>query len=124
MTFSNTVWTYPGEANITVCVAPATSAVATGTAQIFDGHNTADHRDLQPGGCGYWYITPGLTAGTHVLSATYSGDKNNRPAPLPLHHQRRPWAHDDGASCWNDSFRMEPTTSAMPTQTPVPSRAI
>jgi len=105
MTFSNTVWTYPGEANITVCVAPATSAVATGTAQIFDGTTLLTTVTLQPGGCGYWYITPGLTAGTHVLSATYSGDKNNpagTSAPSTINVALGPMTME--ASCWNDSF--------------------
>ena len=102
MTFSNTVWTYPGEANITVCVTPATNVAATGSVQIFDGSTLLTTQQLLGGGCAYWYITPGLSAGTHVLTAVYSGDKNNPAgvsAPSTITVALAPTTME--ASCWN-----------------------
>jgi hypothetical protein len=70
-----------------------------------DGTTVLTTQALQGGGCAYWYISPGLTAGTHTLSAFYAGDANNpygwspavtasvQPVPVTL-----------SASCWNSSF--------------------
>ena len=105
MQFASTQLTYPGATNITVCIAPATNAVATGTVQIDDGTTPLATVTVQGNGCAYWYIYPGLTAGTHQLSAVYSGDKNNpagnsmstavNVAPVPVNLS---------VSCWNSSF--------------------
>jgi hypothetical protein len=96
---------YPGAANTTVCVAPATHVAATGTVQIVDGLNVLVTKNLQHDGCAYWYISPGLAAGTHTLVAFYSGDTNNHPEesaavvvivnPVPVNLS---------ASCWKTSF--------------------
>jgi fibronectin type 3 domain-containing protein len=102
---SSTQLTYPGASNLTACVAPATGATATGTMKIFDGSALLNTQTLQGNGCVYWYISPGLAAGTHVLAAAYSGDKNNPSgtsaattltvAPVPVNMS---------VSCWNASF--------------------
>jgi hypothetical protein len=102
---SNTQLVYPGAANTTVCVAPTTNVAATGTVQIVDGLNILETETLQGNGCAYWYISPGLAAGTHALVAFYSGDSNNHPEesatiavivnPVPVNLS---------ASCWNASF--------------------
>jgi hypothetical protein len=99
---SSTQLVYPGATNLTACITPAS---ATGTVQIYDGTTLLTTQIVQGGGCAYWYITPGLSAGTHSLTAVYSGDKNNplgtsvptvvtvSPVPVTLL-----------ASCWNSSF--------------------
>jgi hypothetical protein len=102
---SSTQLVYPGAANTTVCVASATSAAATGTVQIVNGLNALVTQNLQGNGCAYWYISPGLAAGSHTLVAFYFGDKNNHPEesgsvavtvnPVPVNLS---------ASCWNASF--------------------
>jgi sugar lactone lactonase YvrE len=75
--FGSTTLTYPAGTNLTVCVAAAHGVTATGSVQIFDGTSLLVTLPLQGGGCAYWYLTAGLNAGTHQISATYSGDKNN-----------------------------------------------
>jgi len=103
--FSNANWTFPGEANLTVCIAPATNVAATGTVQILDGSTLLTTQPVQGGGCAYWYITPGLSAGAHVLTAAYSGDSNNpagTSAPYPITVTMAPMTMS--ASCWNASF--------------------
>ncbi len=96
---------YPGATNVTVCIDPAKNGTATGTVKILDGATLLTTQTLQGNGCAYWYISPGLTAGTHVLTAVYSGDKNNpsgtsasntvNVAPVPVKMS---------VSCWNASF--------------------
>jgi len=102
---SSTQLTYPGAANVTVCVTSATSSTATGTVQVYDGLTMLTTQSLQGGGCAYWYISPGLTAGTHSLTAVYSGDRNN-PAgtsvPVTVTVSAVPVTLS--ASCWNASF--------------------
>lgn len=75
--YASTQLVYPGATNLTVCIAPAHSVTATGSVQIFDGTTLLATISVQGGGCAYWYISPGLAAGNHVLTAVYSGDKNN-----------------------------------------------
>jgi hypothetical protein len=102
---SNTQLVYPGAANTTVCVAPATKAVATGTVQIVDGLNDLVTENLQGNGCAYWYISPGLAAGTHTLVAFYSGDTNNHPEEsAAVVVIVNPVQVNLSASCWNASF--------------------
>jgi hypothetical protein len=102
---STTSLTYPGAANVTACVIPATAATATGTVRIYDETTLLTTLKLQGNGCGYWYVSPGLSAGTHVLTAVYLGDKNNPAgtsasvtvtvAPVPVKM---------GVSCLNTLF--------------------
>ncbi len=98
---SSTQLTYPGATNVTVCLGSA----ATGTVQIYDGTTRLTTLPLQGGGCAYWYISPGLSAGTHVLTAVYSGDKNNPPGiSAPVSVTVNPVSVTMGVSCWNTSF--------------------
>ncbi len=98
---SSTQLTYPGATNVTVCL----GSTATGTVQIYDGTTLLTTRPLQGGGCAYWYISPGLSAGTHVLTAAYSGDKNNPPGiSAPVSVTVNPVSVTMGVSCWNASF--------------------
>ncbi len=102
---SSTQLTYPGATNVTVCISPATSASATGTVQIFDGTTLLTTLNVQGGGCAYWYISPGLNAGTHQLTAVYSGDRNNPSGTsIPVTVTVSPVAVTLAASCWNASF--------------------
>jgi len=103
--FASTQLTYPGATNVTVCISPATNATATGTVQILDGTNRLTTLTLQGNGCAYWYISPGLSAGTHAVSASYSGDANNpagNSAPVTL--TVAPVAVNMSPACWNSSF--------------------
>ena len=102
---ANTQLVYPGATNITACVSPATSATATGAVQIYDGATLLTTQNVQGGGCVYWYISPGLSAGTHTLTAIYSGDRNN-PAgsSTPVTVTVNPVPVNLSASCWNASF--------------------
>ncbi|MGO4213785.1 Ig-like domain-containing protein, partial [Terriglobus sp. YAF25] len=102
--FASTQLTYPGATNVTACVTGATMATPTGTVQIVDGVASLTTLSLQGNGCAYWYISPGLAAGTHTFTAVYSGDGNNpagtsaqttvnvTPVPVTM-----------GVSCWNGS---------------------
>jgi arabinogalactan endo-1,4-beta-galactosidase len=102
---SNTQLVYPGATNVTACIAPATSATATGTVQIYDGTRLLSTLSVQGGGCAYWYISPGLNAGTHELTAIYSGNSNNPSgASAPVIVTVRPVPVNMSASCWNSSF--------------------
>jgi uncharacterized repeat protein (TIGR01451 family) len=99
---SNTQLVYPGATNVTVCLTPST---ATGTVQIFDGTTKLTTQPVQGGGCAYWYISPGLNAGTHVLTALYSGDaKNAAGTSAPVTLNVAPVPVNMGVSCWNASF--------------------
>jgi len=99
---SATQLVYPGAANVTACVTPTS---ATGTVKILDGATPLTTQTVQGGGCAYWYISPGLSAGTHSLTAVYSGDKNN-PAgtSVPVTVTVSPVPVALSASCWNSSF--------------------
>ena len=74
---ASTTVVYPGATNLTACLAPATTAIATGSIGIYDGTTLLTTAALLGNGCVYWYIAPGLSAGSHPLTAAYSGDKNN-----------------------------------------------
>ncbi len=104
-TFSSTQLTYPGATNVTVCVAGATKATPTGTVKIEDGTTVLTTLTLGSNGCAYWYISPGLNAGTHSISAVYSGDKNNSAgASAPTILTVSPVPVTMSVSCWNASF--------------------
>jgi polygalacturonase/streptogramin lyase len=99
---SSTQLVYPGATNVTVCITPTS---ATGTVQIFDGTTLLTTLNVQGGGCAYWYISPGLSAGTHSLTAVYSGDKNNPSGTsVPVVVTVSPVPVKLTASCWNASF--------------------
>jgi polygalacturonase/sugar lactone lactonase YvrE len=103
--FSSTQLVYPGAANLTVCVAGATKATATGTVKIEDGATVLATLTLGGNGCAYWYISPGLSAGSHSITAVYSGDKNNpagTSAPTVL--TVSPVPVNLSVSCWNANF--------------------
>jgi hypothetical protein len=103
--FSNTNWNYPGEANVTICVTSTVSQAASGTIQLYDGNRVVAHLTLQGNGCAYWYITPGLSAGTHIFTAYYSGDGNNPAGYSPQYPITVNYATMTmEASCWNSSF--------------------
>lgn len=102
---ANTQLVYPGATNVTACVAGATSATPTGTITIADGTTVLRTQVLRGDGCAYWYISPGLSAGTHSISAIYSGDRNN-PAgsSAPVILTVTPVPVRMSAACWNSSF--------------------
>lgn len=102
---SNTQSTYPGATNTTACVTSGTSITATGSVQIYDGPSLLTTQSLQGNGCAYWYISPGLNAGTHYLTAHYSGDQNNAAGTsVPVTVTVSPVQVVMSASCWNASF--------------------
>jgi sugar lactone lactonase YvrE len=93
---------YPGAAEVAVCITPTS---ATGTVQIYDGTTLLTTQSLILGGCVYWYISPGLSVGTHLLTAAYSGDKNNPSGTsLPITVTVSPVPVSLATSCWNASF--------------------
>jgi sugar lactone lactonase YvrE len=103
--FASTQLVFPGATNATVCISPATSASATGTVQIFDGTTLLTTLPVQGGGCAFWFISPGLSAGTHQLTAVYSGDRNNPSGTsVPVTVTVSPVPVTLSASCWNASF--------------------
>jgi sugar lactone lactonase YvrE len=102
---ASTQLVYPGATNVTVCITPATKATATGTVQIYDGTTLIATLTLQSNGCAYWYISPGLNAGTHSLTAVYSGDKNNPSGTSdPVTVTVSPVPVTLSATCWNVNF--------------------
>ncbi|WP_263418287.1 pectinesterase family protein [Terriglobus albidus] len=102
---ASTQLVYPGATNVTVCVAGATSATPTGTVTIADGSTTLTTQTLQGNGCAYWYISPGRSAGSHSISATYSGNSSNPSGTsAPVLVTVSPTPVKMSASCWNSSF--------------------
>jgi hypothetical protein len=102
---TSTQLVFPGATNVTVCISSATSATATGTVQIFDGTTLLTTLPVQGGGCAFWFISPGLGAGTHQLTAVYSGDRNNPSGTsVPVTVTVSPVPVTLSASCWNASF--------------------
>ena len=94
--FASTTLVYPGATSVTACITAATNLAATGTVEVLDGTSVLTTLTLGGDGCAYWYISPGLNAGLHLISATYSGDAHNaagssapvnitvNPAPVTL----------------------------------------
>jgi uncharacterized protein (TIGR03118 family) len=102
----NTSLVYPASTTVSVCVTPATNAPATGTVKILDGTTAlVATLTLQSNGCANWFINPPLNAGTHSLTADYSGDGNN-PAgtSAPVTVTVSPAPSYLGASCGNSAF--------------------
>jgi sugar lactone lactonase YvrE len=99
--YASTQLVYPGATNITACIASAHNITATGSVQIFDGTTRLATISVQGGGCAYWYISPGLSAGSHVLTAVYSGDKNNPAGPsVPTTINVAPVPVKLAPACW------------------------
>lgn len=102
--FTSVELTYPGTTNLTACVTGATTTIPTGSLTIRDGSTTVTTIGLQGNGCGNYELS-NLTAGSHLISAAYSGDGNNpsgvsstiglavNPVPVTL-----------SPSCYNSSF--------------------
>ena len=67
--------TFPLGTNLTVQVAKVNSHVPTGTVQIIDRGAVLVSLNLSSGAA-YYYLK-GLSVGTHMLSALYSGDAHN-----------------------------------------------
>ena len=103
--FASTQLVYPGATNVTVCVAGKTKTTPTGSIQIDAGSTALTTLSLGGDGCAYWYISPGLNAGTYSITSIYSGDSNNpsgTSAPTVL--TVSPVPVNMSASCWNASF--------------------
>src|SRR5205823_2518625 len=62
--------------NVTL-TATVTGNAPTGTVQVFDSGNPIDGAVTLSGGGTASLLVPGLTVGTHPITATYSGDDNN-----------------------------------------------
>jgi len=104
VSLSATQLVYPGAAEMTVSVAGKNGSVATGSVSVYDG--TTQLTTLTLGyGAAYWWISPGLNVGTHMLSASYSGDANN-PAgqSAPVTVTVTPAPVNMAVSCWNSTF--------------------
>jgi len=122
---SPTTVTYPQGANVVVQIVPgATPSVVsrasgksvkpltassgftpiTGTVKIFDGSKLLTTLGLQGNGAAYYFVS-GLSAGTHSLSATYSGDATipgGTSAPVTFTVQPAPVTLS--LACWNANF--------------------
>jgi hypothetical protein len=101
---AGTTLTYPGGTELTACLTSTVKAVATGTLILYDGTTPLTTQTLGGNGCAYYYVS-GLAAGSHSITAYYSGDKNNpsgtsaatvikvNPVPVAMN-----------VSCWNSTF--------------------
>lgn len=104
LTISSTQQTYPTSANIVVAPQAAGNRDPTGTVTIFDGATALVTLTLGGDGKVYWTTSPPLGAGTHFITASYSGDQNYPAggsaittvtvAPTPVNMS---------ASCWGGS---------------------
>jgi hypothetical protein len=106
LSFDSTQLTYPGATNTKTCITRATSATPTGTVQVLDGPTNLQTLTVGGDGCAYWYINPGLNAGTHHMRAWYSGDSNNAAGysaitDVTVSPTTTSWSH----ACWNTNFQ-------------------
>jgi hypothetical protein len=104
LTLASGTVTYPLGTNLVVQVAKINSHTPTGTVLIQDGATTVTKLTLGGGGAAYYYIQ-GLAAGTHTLTAVYSGDANNpagTSAPVTL--KVLPVPVTLAVSCWNTPY--------------------
>ncbi len=103
LSFSPTTITYPLGTNLQVHVANINGHVPTGTVVIMENGTPIVNLKLN-GGAVYYYLS-GLSAGTHSLSAVYSGDKYNAAgtsAPVVLNVL--PVPVNLSISCWNTPY--------------------
>lgn len=104
LTLASGTVTYPLGTNLVAKVAKINSHTPTGTILIQDGATTVTKLTLGGDGAGYYYIQ-GLAAGTHTLTAVYSGDANNpagTSAPVTL--KVLPVPVTLAVSCWNTPY--------------------
>jgi hypothetical protein len=95
--------TYPLGTNLTVQVAKINSYVPTGTVQIVDQGTVLTTLTLNKGSANYY--VKGLSAGTHQLTAVYSGDAHNAAgtsAPVAL--TVLPVPVTLALTCWNTPY--------------------
>jgi Bacterial Ig-like domain (group 3)/FG-GAP-like repeat len=105
LTFDSTNLTFPGATNTKTCITKSTSATPTGTVQILDGNTLLQSLSLGGDGCAYWYINPGLGAGTHHMRALYSGDGSNPGGYSTITDVTVAQVTSQiGIACWNSSF--------------------
>ena len=105
MQFSSMQLTYPGAANVTACILGTSKTAATGNVKIYDGAALLNTETLQGNGCAYWYISPGLAAGNHTLTASYAGDASHAAGTSAATTiDVTPVAVNMAVSCWNASF--------------------
>jgi hypothetical protein len=103
LTAENTQLTYPGQTEIYACVKLGNQPIPNGTIQIFD--ETTLLATLQAGGdgCAWWWITPGLSAGIHDLTAVYNYNGKNYYSNLVI-LQVALFPTQMEISCWNSWF--------------------
>ena len=104
VTLASTTLVYPGATNAVVAVAGNGGKTATGSATIYDGTTALYTATLGTDGKVYWYIS-GLSTGTHLISATYTGDSNNpsgQSAPVTVTVSPVPVTLS--VSCFNSSL--------------------
>jgi len=68
--------TYPASARVVVTVTGTSERGIHGVVRIFDGNTRLATLPVMRDGKAYWNIRPSLGAGTHLLTATYSGDED------------------------------------------------
>lgn len=103
LTVSPGTVTYPLGTNLTVQLANINGHVPTGTVKIVDKGSVLVTLNLSSGAA-YYYLK-NLPAGTHTLSAVYSGDRFNSAgtsAPVTLNVQPVPVVL--AMSCWNTPY--------------------
>ena len=106
ITFDSTTLTYPGATNTRTCVTHGNNSTPTGTVTLYDSGTPISVLSLGGDGCAYWWINPGLTAGTHHIRAYYSGD-GNYPAGYSAITDvtvNRLQSYMS-AACWNSAFQ-------------------
>jgi streptogramin lyase len=105
LSLASTFLTYPGQTNLTACVTSNFSGPPTGSVLIYDGVNLIDTLALGGDGCAYWYISPGLSAGIHHLTAAYPGQLPYSPSTSPIVTVNvNPVTVNVSVSCWNPTF--------------------
>ena len=104
VSLSPTTVTYPLGTNVTVTVANLFKHVPTGTIQLMEKGTVLANLTLGGGGSAFFYLK-GLSAGTHAISAVYSGDKYN-PAgtSAPVNLTVLPVPVTLALACWNTPY--------------------
>jgi hypothetical protein len=104
VTLSQHTVTYPGGTNVVIQVSPTGGHTATGTVKLYDGATLLLSSALGGNGAAYPYIQ-GLTAGSHSLTASYSGDSHNvAGVSAPVILTVNPVPVQLSPSCWNANF--------------------
>ena len=104
LTISSTQQTYPTSANIVVAPQAAANKIPTGTVTVFDGTTPLVTLPLGGDGKAYWTTNPPLGAGTHSITASYSGDQNYPAGGSAITTVTvTPTPVNMSASCWGGS---------------------